>query len=66
MKSGVKFGHKICAVRMCTLGRGGPRRPGLTLTVRQRETQLKMPSVCRAGANQMLTSTISEPMGEDS
>lgn len=59
MKSGVKFGHKICAVRMCTLGRGGPWRSGLT-SKGQRNT-VKMPSVCRAGANHMLTIRVLNP-----
>lgn len=56
MKSRVKFGHKIQAMRMCTLGRCGPWRFGLTLTV-----SANRDTVCKTDANQMLKSTISDP-----
>lgn len=47
MKSGVKFGHKMHTMRMCILGRYGPWRFGLTLTVTANRDAVKCPASAR-------------------
>lgn len=43
----MKFGHKVQAMRMCTLGRCGPWRSGLTLTVGANKDTVRCPVFAR-------------------